>query len=117
MSADEEFSEPGQETQPSPVQSRTQAFGEGHQGYGSPALQQSEEKDNAEAPHSFGGVVPAFHPSGLNMQVMPSGDGSSEQDKSRILLGGGYLPTSNGSSESSYQNRRPFLSPTIGGVS
>ena len=116
MNADQEVQEPGES--PSPVQSRTEAFGQGHQGAaGTPAwLEATEAQQAAESPHGFGGFVPAFHPTGLNMQVMPSGIGSSDQDKGRMLLGGGFLPTMNGSSSTSYQERRPFQSSTIGGV-
>jgi hypothetical protein len=45
---------------------------------------------------------------------MPSGIGSSDKDKGRMLLGGGFLPAQNGVSAETYQQTRPFLSSTIG---
>jgi hypothetical protein len=70
-------------------------------------------RQNAAAPHSFGGVVPAFRPTGTNQQIMPSGIGSSAKDQSRMLLGGGFLPAQNGASEDTYQRTRPFMSTSL----
>ena len=78
-----------------------------------PSLQETQAKQNALAPHGFGGIVPSFHPTGVNQQIMPSGIGSSTKDQSRMLLGGGYLPAQNGASDSTYQQRRPFLSTSL----
>ena len=103
-------------TQAAAPQSRTGAFTAAAPPTNStpPSLQMEQMRQNAAAPHSFGGVVPAFHPTGTNQQVMPSGIGSSDKDKGRMLLGGGFLPAQNGVSAETYQQTRPFLSTTLG---
>jgi hypothetical protein len=105
--------EPGQEEQVPAFGSRSESF---HTGAGTtpraPAsLEADQQKDASEDPDESG-----FRPNGTNMQLIASGDGNSDKDQERRLMGGGYLPALNGISSSSYQQTRPFLSTSINGA-
>jgi hypothetical protein len=93
---------------PDGYEDRNDAFSAGVSS--SPTLQESAMRYNSQVPH-------AFQASGTNQQIAFSGIGSSSQDKKRQLLGGspvsGSLPTANGFSADTYENKRPFLSSDI----
>lgn len=72
---------------------RSGAFAMGHGGVGlTPSLQQSSAMQNAQAPHQF-------TPTSVLQQYIASPNGMSGRDSERRLLGGGFLPTSNGMSD------------------
>jgi hypothetical protein len=116
MAAFPQQGEPEEETQPaefsSPVQSRTEAFSQGHQGAGaapSPGLQAQQERGEQATPRQWA-------PTGTNQQVMRSGNGIAADNQDRMLLGGGMLPSLDGVSAGSWAARRPFMSPTLSGA-
>ena len=111
-----QFPEPEEETQPaefsSPVASRTEAFAAGHQGAGavpSPGLEEAQQRGEAATQRTWAAQ-------GVGQQVMRSSNGIAADNADRMLLGGGMLPSLDGISAGSYQQRRPFMSSTIGGV-
>jgi hypothetical protein len=55
----------------------------------------------------------AYHPTSVQQQIMLSSNGYSKADADRRTLGGAdnMLPTTNGQSESTYQQRMPLASP------
>ena len=81
--------------------SRTEAFGQGAVA-GHP-LASVAAQYNAQVPHNF-------MPDSVLQRVLPSGIGSSAQDRARMTLGGGFLPTQNGMSAGTYERARPFQS-------
>jgi hypothetical protein len=92
---------------PEPYQSRTAAFGQGSV-HSSPGLEQDEEKDD-QGPKSFTA-------NGANMQYARSGNAVADDNQSRILVGGNgmaMLPSLNGISATSYEQKRPYLSTNI----
>lgn len=111
------FAEPEEETQPaefsSPVASRTEAFATGHQGAGvvlpSAGLEESQQRGEQATQRTW-------QAQGVGQQVMRSSNGIAADNADRMLLGGGMLPSLDGISAGSYQQRRPFMSSTIGGV-
>jgi hypothetical protein len=112
-----QFPEPEEETQApefsSPVQSRTEAFGQGHMGAGavpSPGLEAQQQRGEQATQRSW-------QAQGVNQQVMRSSNGIAADNADRMLLGGGMLPSLDGISAGSFSARRPFMSSTIGGVS
>jgi hypothetical protein len=90
--------------------SRSAEFGSGAAGAGrvAPAATPAsleQQQAQSQAPG-------AFHATGTNMQLVGSGTGSSQQDQGRMLIGGGFLPTVNGSAQDSYSARRTIMSTT-----
>lgn len=86
---------------------RGQEFGQGALGnpgqpQASPGDQEASLKQNMQTPHQW-----SAH--SVLQQIMPSGNGMSQQDASRMLMGSTtnnkiMNPTINGSGQSSYQN-------------
>jgi hypothetical protein len=90
-----------------PVRSRNEAFSQGSV-HSSPGLEESETRDNEGQK--------AFTANGANMQYARSGNAVAQDNQSRILVGGNgmaMLPSLNGISASSYQQKRPYLSTNI----
>lgn len=90
--------------------SRSQSFNQGTGGnpvVSSPAsLQDAQRRANMQIPV-------AFTPSSPLHQIIHSPNGSSAVDAQRQLIGGGQLPTANGMASNTYEQRRPFMSPTM----
>lgn len=57
------------------------------------------------------GIAGGYRPKSVLDNLRPSGTGLAESDRSRLLAGGGMLPSSNGSSESTYQRSSWLTSP------
>jgi hypothetical protein len=72
---------------------------------GTPASLEAQQAQQNAGPKSF-------TPTGTDMQLVGSGMGSSAADQQRMLLGGGFLPTSNGSALDSFEARRSIMSTT-----
>jgi hypothetical protein len=72
----------------------------------SPGLVQTQEKQSYSTPG-------AYRASGANQQITLSGNGNSTTDASRRTYSGSYLPTSNGISANTYEQKRPLLSPSL----
>jgi hypothetical protein len=106
------FPEPGQEEQVPAFGSRRESFqtGAGTTPRAPESLQADQQRDAAEDPDEQG-----FRPNGVNMQLIASGDGNSDKDQERRLMGGGYLAAQNGISATSYQQTRPFMSTSLNG--
>jgi hypothetical protein len=95
------------------IQSRTAAFGEGHQGAGavlpSAGLEEAQQRGEQATQRTWAAQ-------GVGQQVMRSGNGIAADNQDRMLLGGGMLPSLDGVSADSWAARRPFMSSTLGGV-
>jgi hypothetical protein len=87
--------------------SRTMAFGTGVHETG--GLISSAQAQNAVAGQGY-------HPTSVITPPVATGNGMSATDRGRQLVGGGMLPSSNGSSQSTYQAERPLLSPNMNAV-
>jgi hypothetical protein len=85
------------------TENRISAFGDGIY---PPSLQEKAAELNARQPR-------AFEPVSSLHQVIQSPNGMSAQDAPRRLLGGSMLPSSDGMSASTYEQKRPFLNPVM----
>lgn len=81
------------------MESRQQNFAIGHSPTESLGLLASAARFNAGSPRSF-------RPNGLNQPVLPSGNGMSAADATRITPNG-MLPSMNGSSAQTYNAVNP----------
>jgi hypothetical protein len=63
---------------------------------------------------NYNAMVPkTFQPNGTNMQISASANGRSKTDAARMTLGGQAIPTTNGYGATTYQQKRPFMSPDL----
>ena len=82
------------------VNSMSQAMNTAHSvQQNAPASQMQQQSTGGYQPHSV-----------LN-QIMPSPNGMAPRDASRQLLGGQTLPSQNGMSANTYQQKQPLMSP------
>jgi hypothetical protein len=100
---DQETESPGEFGNPTAgIGSRTEAFGagaSGARGVAPPASLEAAQQQQNAGPKTF-------TPNGTNMQIVGSGIGSSAKDAARMTIGGGFLPTANGTSQESLDQRR-----------
>lgn len=59
-------------------------------------------------------VDPMYHPDSILGYSAPSGDGYSDADKQRMLMGGGMLASDNGESASTYKKSKPIETTQAG---
>jgi hypothetical protein len=88
--------------------SRTQAFGTGASETSGLIRQSATQNAMVGQGYKAGSVL---------TPPVATGNGMGTADRSRQLVGGGMLPSSNGMSSSTYEADRPFLSPNINAVS
>jgi len=72
----------------------------------SSGLSQDQGKEQSLTPQGY-------RASGVNQQMAPSGNGSSAADAQRMTYGGAYVPSSNGMSANTYEQKRPMLSTSL----
>lgn len=92
-------------------QGRTASFQDGTQ-VNSMALNTAHSMQQ-QAPASAMQQQPSggFQPHSVLNQIMPSPNGMAPRDASRQLMGGQTLPSQNGMSENTYQQKQPLMSP------
>lgn len=91
--------------------SRQQAFNQGYSGNPSDlasSLNSDSQRQNDLVPKQF-------QAHSVLQQYIPSANGMAQSDASRRLVGGGMLPSSNGSSASTYEADRPLQSNRLNG--
>ena len=103
---------PQQAAQQPSMPSRTQAFGQGAYGAGqaqgnpSPSMNADSQQQNSMVPQQF-------QPHSVLQPYIQSANGMSTQDANRRLVGGGMLPSMNGTSAATYQESRPMQNNRI----
>ena len=95
----------GNSESPGAPTSRTTAFSEG----ASPGTLEASARENAATPHTF-------TPTSVLQPYINSPNGLGTKDASRMLVGGGLMPSSNGSAEDTWEKARPIRSNRLSAV-